>query len=73
VKLHLRVEFRIFIGLGIWALAMTQVFEPSNAVASGDDCGTYLNPCYVKGEVSAHISEGLQTNWIGPNILFIPH
>jgi|OM-RGC.v1.037118133 hypothetical protein len=36
----------IFIGLGIWALAMTQVFKPSSVVA-GSDCGSLLNPCYV--------------------------
>jgi len=37
----------IFIGLGIWALAMTQIFQPSTAVALGDGCGDQYDPCYV--------------------------
>ena len=37
----------IFIGLGIWALAMTQVFKPSSAVAVGGSCGTEDNPCII--------------------------
>ena len=37
----------IFIGLGIWALAASQVFKPSSVVAIGDDCGSSFNPCSV--------------------------
>ena len=37
----------IFIRLGIWALAMTQVFKPSSAVAVGGSCGTEDNPCII--------------------------
>ena len=37
----------IFIGLGIWALAASQVFKPSSVVAVGSDCGFYVSPCNV--------------------------
>jgi len=37
----------IFIGLGIWALAMTQVLKPSSAVAVDNSCGSWENPCKV--------------------------
>ena len=37
----------IFIGLGIWALAMIQVFKPSSAVDVGRSCGTEDNPCII--------------------------
>ena len=38
----------ISIAIGIWALAMTQVFKPSTAVAIGDGCGVSSSePCYV--------------------------
>ena len=36
----------IFIGLGIWALAASQVFKPYNVVAVGSDCGLMV-PCNV--------------------------
>jgi len=49
----------ISIAVGIWALAMTQIFQPSTAVAIGDRCGSILQPCHVTGDVSAHISGGL--------------
>ena len=35
----------IFIGLGVWALAMTQIFQPSPAIALSE-CGG-LVPCNV--------------------------
>ena len=40
----------IFIGLGIWALAMTQIFEPSSAIANYHNvpCGQSGDPCSVK-------------------------
>ena len=38
----------IFIGLGIWALAMSQFLKPSILNAVGMGCGTLANPCYVK-------------------------
>ena len=34
----------IFIGLGIWALAASQVFKPSSVVAVGSDCGSGIYP-----------------------------
>ena len=48
----------IFIGLGIWALAMTQVFSPSNVVAlGGDDCGGLKNPCYISVKGIVQVTE----------------
>ena len=38
----------IFIGLGIWALAVSQFMKPSTAVAVGDSCGHAFNPCLVE-------------------------
>ena len=37
----------IFIGLGIWALVMTQIFE-SKYVIAGNGCGSNRNPCFVE-------------------------
>ena len=37
----------IFIGLGIWALVMTQIFEPKSVIA-GNGCGSNINPCFVE-------------------------
>ena len=37
----------IFIGLGIWALIMTQIFEPISIIA-GNGCGSNRNPCLVE-------------------------
>ena len=37
----------ISIAIGIWALAMTQVFKPSSAVAVDNSCGSLENPCKV--------------------------
>ena len=37
----------IFIGLGIWALVMTQIFEPKSVIA-GNGCGSNRNPCFVE-------------------------
>ena len=37
----------IFIGLGIWALVMTQIFEPKTVIA-GNGCGSNGNPCFVE-------------------------
>ena len=41
----------IFIGLGIWELAMSQFLKPSNAVAVSE-CGRYDNPCYVLSSIN---------------------
>ena len=39
----------IFIGLGIWALAVSQFMKPSTAVAVGGSCvGSMLKPCHVE-------------------------
>ena len=37
----------IFIGLGIWALVMTQIFEPKSVIA-GNGSGSNRNPCFVE-------------------------
>ena len=37
----------ISIAVGIWALAMTQVFKPSSAVAVGGSCVTEDNSCII--------------------------
>ena len=37
----------IFIGLDIWALVMTQIFEPKSVIA-GSGCGSNRNPCFVE-------------------------
>ena len=37
----------IFNGLGIWALVMTQTFEPKSVIA-GNGCGSNRNPCFVE-------------------------
>ena len=37
----------IFIGLGIWALVMTQIFEPKSVIA-GNECGSNRDPCFVE-------------------------
>ena len=37
----------IFIGLGIWALVMTQIFEPKSVIA-GNGCGSNKNHCFVE-------------------------
>ncbi len=51
----------IFIGLGIWALAMTQIFQPSPAVAIGGDCGGYLDPCHVEVTNTVSVTGLVQT------------
>ena len=38
----------IFIGLGIWALVMSQFLKPSTAVALSNACGLDQNPCSMK-------------------------
>ena len=43
----------IFIGLGIWTLAMVQIFQPSPVVAVNKTCGSLQNPCHVS---QAHLS-----------------
>ena len=44
------VFFFISIAIGIWALAMTQVFKPSNAIANYHNIpyGRDSDPCEVK-------------------------
>ena len=37
----------ILIGLGIWTLVMTQVFEPKSVIA-GNGFGSNRNPCFVE-------------------------
>ena len=38
----------IFVGLGMWALAASQVYKSSSVVAVGRDCGSVsFEPCYV--------------------------
>ena len=41
----------IFIGLGIWALAMTQVFKPLNVNAVAGLSCTDSDPCVIRTQV----------------------
>ena len=50
----------ISIAIGIWALAMTQVFKPSDVIAS-NGCGTVNNPCFVEVTPDSDLDKKLRT------------
>ena len=37
----------VFSSSSIWALVMTQIFEPKSLIA-GNGCGSNRNPCFVE-------------------------
>ena len=53
----------IFIGLGIWALVMTQIFEPKQVIA-GNGCGSNRNPCFVEMAKSSKLQKKIKLMFI---------
>ena len=49
----------IFIGLGIWALVMTQIFEPKSVIA-GNVGGSNRNPCFVEMAKGSEIQKKIK-------------
>ena len=49
----------IFIGLGIWALVMTQIFEPKSVIA-GNGCGSNRNLCFVEMAIGSELQKKIK-------------